>query len=63
MIVPTASNAPTPPVANPAGLGKVWPNPAILHTGRFPTGSLGVWQYINGASGLSERPRPTPNSA
>ena len=63
MTVPTASSAPTPPVANPAGLGKVWPNPGIGAAGRSSSGSLGAWRCINGASDRSKGPRPTPNSA
>ena len=63
MTVPKASSTPTPPVANPAGLGRVWPNPSIEATGRFSTRSMAAWRDSNGASSLSKRPRPTPNSA
>jgi len=63
MTVQPASNAPIPPVANPAGLGRVWPNHGIGAAGRCPAESLGAWRRINGASGRSKGPRPTPNSA
>jgi len=63
MTVPTTSSAPTPPVANPAGLGRVWSNPGIGAVGRCPAGSLGTWRRINGASDQSKGPRPAPISA
>jgi hypothetical protein len=63
MTVPTASSAPTPPMANPAGLGRVWPNPGIKAAGRLSMGCLGAWRDINGVPGPSKGPRPTPNSA
>jgi len=63
MTVPTATNAPTPPVANPAGSGRVWPGPSIEDAGRCSAGSLGAWRRINGAPGQSKALRPTPNSA
>jgi len=63
MTVPTATSAPTPPAANPAGLGRVWPNPGIGAASRFTKRCMGAWQDINGASGLSKGPRPAPNSA
>jgi len=63
MTVLTASSAPTPPVATPAGLGKVWSKPNNEDTGQCSAGSLGTWRRINGVSGQSKRPRPTPNSA
>jgi hypothetical protein len=63
MTVPTASSAPTPPMADLVGLGRVWPNPGIEVAGRFSTRNMGTWLDINGMSGLSKGPRPTPNSA
>ena len=63
MTVPTASSAPTPPVATPAGLGRVWPDPGIWTTARCAMGSLGAWRRSIGASSQSKRPRPAPKSA
>lgn len=56
--IPTASSVPTPPVANPAGLGKVWPNPDIRASARCAMGSLGAWRRNNRAPGRFAGPRP-----
>jgi hypothetical protein len=63
MTVSKASSASTPPVVDPAGLGRIWPNPGIEEAGRFSRRNMEAWQDITSVSGLPTGPRPTPNSA